>query len=149
MLNYGQHPDTPAVAALRVRHPAVNKFVGRWSEQLVKAKQCLQAAQQRQEQWANKHRQLAPEFKPGDQVLLSMKHFKLYEGFKVKLAPPYFGPFRVLECIGPCNLAYRLELPQHLRMHNVFYVSALQPHHSSGQYLDQLKSDKLKQFKTI
>jgi hypothetical protein len=63
-----------------------------------------------------------------------MKHFKLYEGFKVKLAPRYVGPFKVLECIGPRNLAYRLELPQHLRMHNVFHVSALKPYHSSGQY---------------
>jgi hypothetical protein len=57
MLNYGQHPDTPAVTAFRTRHPEVNKFVGRWSEQLAKAKQCLQAAQQRQKQWADKHRQ--------------------------------------------------------------------------------------------
>jgi hypothetical protein len=63
-----------------------------------------------------------------------MKHFKLYKGFKVKLAPRYIGPFKVRGCVGPCILAYRLELPQQLRMHNVCHVSALKPYHSDGQY---------------
>jgi hypothetical protein len=32
MLNYGQNPDDPTIAWLRECNPAVNKFVGRWSE---------------------------------------------------------------------------------------------------------------------
>jgi hypothetical protein len=102
--------------------------------QHVEAKQYFQAAQQRHRQWAEKIRQPAPDIEPGDQVLLSMKHFKLYEGFKVKLAPRYVAPLKVLDCIGPRYLAYRLELPQHWRIHNVFHVSALKPYHSDGQY---------------
>jgi hypothetical protein len=40
MLNCGQNPDTPEVVALRSMNPAVNKF-GKWSEQLNRAKRCL------------------------------------------------------------------------------------------------------------
>jgi hypothetical protein len=48
MLNFGQHPDTPEVVALRGRNPAVKKFIGKWSYQLARATRCLEAAQQRQ-----------------------------------------------------------------------------------------------------
>ena len=48
MLNYGQHPNTPVALFLRNTNPRVNKFVGRWSEQLQIAKKCIEAAQQRQ-----------------------------------------------------------------------------------------------------
>ena len=80
-------------------------------------------------------------------MLLSLKHFKLYSGFKLKLAPRYVGPFKILEDIGPNHLAYRIQLPEHLRMHNVFHVSALRPYHSDGNYqpppLPELIDDEL------
>jgi hypothetical protein len=135
MLNYGQHPDTPEVVGLRSRNPAVNKFVGKWSEQLTRAKRCIEAAQQRQKQQADKRRSPAPEFTPVDEVLVQTKHFKLHEGIRPKLAPRYLGPFKVLENIGPANLAYRLELPQGMqRVHPVFPVSSLKRYLRSGNY---------------
>jgi hypothetical protein len=45
MLNYGQNPDDPTIAWLRECNPAVSKLVGRWSEQLVRARELLRAAQ--------------------------------------------------------------------------------------------------------
>ena len=126
MLNYGQTPDDPTIAALRSKNPAVNKFVGQWDKQLVHAKKCLKAAQDRMKVYADKHRRPAPEYKPGDQVLLRTKCFKLQSQLCKKLAPRYVGPFKVIKAIEPHKLAYKIELPPHLaRMHPVFHVSAL------------------------
>ena len=40
-----------------------------------------------------------------------------------KLAPRYCGPFQILERVGP--VAYRLALPSHIQVQNVFHVSLL------------------------
>ena len=41
------------------------------------------------------------------------------------MSPRYCGPFRVLKIIE--DLDYILELPPHIRVHNVFHVSLLKP----------------------
>ena len=53
MLIYGQLPGDPTVAKLRSGNPAVNTFVGTWSDQLARAKLCLEAAQQRMKHYAD------------------------------------------------------------------------------------------------
>ena len=134
-LNYGQNPDTPLTVVLRGLNPNIDRFRGRWSEQLKHARQCLLNAQQRQKVQADKSRRAAPALKPGDKVLIHMKHFKLPPGLKLKLAPRFLGPFSILDCIGPANLAYRVDLPPPLhRMHNVFHVSSLRVYHGDGAY---------------
>ena len=134
MLNYGQNPNTPQVQTLRSHNRSVNKFIGKWSEQLRRAKRCIRSAQDRQKQQADKRRSLPPPFKPGDEVLVSTKHFKLHEGVKRKLSPRYLGPYKVLRIIKP-QLAYELELPCSLsRVHPVFHVSSLRPYFRSGRY---------------
>lgn len=40
-----------------------------------------------------------------------------------KLAPLFCGPFQIFERIGP--VAYRLALPSHIHVHNMFHVYVL------------------------
>ena len=131
LLNYGQHPDTPITVALRNIHPNVNRFIGQWSNLLQQAKTCIQAAQSRQKLWANKKR-IDVKYDIGDKVLLSVKHFRLPKGRTAKLSPRYVGPFKVIKVIS--DTCYALELPEHLRMHNVFHVSALHRWIDGGSY---------------
>jgi Chromo (CHRromatin Organisation MOdifier) domain len=130
-LNYGQHPDTPEVIELRKYHPDVNRFIGRWSESLQRAKACILAAQSRQKHWADKKRRDV-QYSVGDKVLLGIKYFRLPKGRSPKLSPRFVGPFRVCKVIS--DTAYRLELPEHLKIHDVFHVSALHRWEEGGAY---------------
>ena len=47
-----------------------------------------------------------------------------------KLLPKYVGPFKVLDRIG--TVAYRLLLPETMKIHNVFHVSLLEQYRSDG-----------------
>ena len=77
-------------------------------------------------QYDRKHK--FQEFNVGDDVML-----RLHKGYSIpdaerlgaKFGPQYAGPIKVLERIG--NLAYRLEIPSHWRIHPVISVAHLEP----------------------
>jgi len=58
----------------------------------------------------------------GDSVLLSLQNVKTRRPSK-KLDIRWSGPYRVSAKVG--NLAYRLELPASMKIHNVFHISLL------------------------
>ena len=84
----------------------------------------LKVAQDPQKSYANLRRK-HKDFGVGDHVYLRFKPKKssLKLGRCTKLAPRFCGPFQFLERIKP--VAYKLALPVHLRIHNIFHVSLL------------------------
>ena len=137
LLNYGVEPLTPLsflsddalTRRARLQKDGVAmSFPERMQHALSEAKWCLHAAQQRDKAAADKRRN-DREFHVGDQVLLSTHNLRLKTGSR-KLLPRYIGPFPIIRRIN--KAAYQLQLPDSLKIHNVFYISNLVPFHPSS-----------------
>ena len=79
-------------------------------------------AQARQQEYADEHRLPAPSFQVGDKVWLNAKNIRTRRPCR-KLDSRCLGPYTVTKQIG--THAYRLCLPDSIRIHNVFHVSLL------------------------
>lgn len=85
----------------------------------------LQAAQNRMKHYTDAHR-TERRFVVGDRVFLRLQPYRQSTASTrsySKLSPRFYGPFRVLEKID--DVAYKLDLPPHYRIHPVFHVSSL------------------------
>ena len=84
----------------------------------------IQAAKDRQKRYADPKRS-ERSFKEGDKIFLRVrpKRSSLSLGKYKKLSPRYCGPYEILKRIGP--QAYKLKLPEHFKIHDVFHVSLL------------------------
>jgi hypothetical protein len=93
-------------------------------EHMEKIKKNSKASQDRQKIYADKNNMFRV-FKVGERVFLKvkMKKSSLRLGSYPKLAVRYYGPFEILEKIGP--IAYMIAFPASMRVHNVFHVSLL------------------------
>jgi hypothetical protein len=132
-VNYGQHPLTPVLAdGERGSPPTAQAFTEAWQAAVAKARRCMQAAQQRQQRYANKHLREV-QYKVGDSVLLSTKNLQLKTGVPSrKLLPRFIGPFTVKDIVsdgGQGTSAVELALPHTMRrLHPWFHVSLLKPY---------------------
>jgi hypothetical protein len=97
---------------------------------VARAKECLRAAQQRQKRLADQHR-ADVQFAVGEQVLLSTKNLTLKMQGSNKLLPRFIGPFKVTKQVNA--VAYRLELPPVLKVHDVFHASLLKQYKPGGR----------------
>ncbi len=103
-------------------------------------KDAILAAQQSQEEYANRHRK-SRDYKVGDRVWLNTKYIRTKRNRKLEFK--HFGPFLITDVIG--SQSYRLELPSGWRIHNVFHVSLLEKDSSKqgevSQSLENMEFD--------
>ena len=134
-LNYGQHPLTPASVDVDTKAPAAKAFTADLAEAVELAKQAWRSAQDRQAMYANNKRRDVEPFKVGTQLLLSTKNVRLKTPGARKLLPKWIGPFKVPVIKQVGKVAYQLDLPSNLKLHDVFHVSLLQEYRADGTLL--------------
>ncbi|CAJ2675282.1 unnamed protein product [Trifolium pratense] len=95
-------------------------------------------------QKANAHRRDFS-FAVGDLVLVRLQPYRqssVRQHKHHKLSKRYYGPYRVIERIGP--VAYKLQLPSESRIHPVFHIAVLKPFRGSNNPpLSDLPSESL------
>lgn len=77
-LNFGRHPRLPTDCNLinkPSKDPSAADYIGNIQKAIVKAKKCLQAAQQRQKKYADQHR-TERHVQVGDMVWLNSRHIR-------------------------------------------------------------------------
>lgn len=100
MLNYGQVPGDPIVAKLRSINLAVKTFAVKLSDQLARAKLCLEVAQQQMKHFSDQNRRLRL-LQVGDQVLSTSRTF-VYKAGYVKTHALFHGTLQGLSGAGFC-----------------------------------------------
>ena len=139
-LNYGRHPVTPMMLLSKVEpatgNESVDDFVVRMQTDLIRAKELIAKAQERQVAQANKHRR-DKTFVVGDKVYLSADFIRVKKAddARDKLSPRAYGPYRIKRVLSP--VTYELELPPTVRIHPVVHISALREHLRSERFPDR------------
>ena len=144
-LNYGFNPDSPltmltaGITQQAITDHDAHTFAERMATLLETSRDNILKAQAKQAAQYNKHHREGS-FQVGDMVMLSVSHFSnlpnLAEGASRKLSPVYFGPYKVTKVVSP--LAYRLELPGAMRVHDVFHISKLKPYNHTDAFPERI-----------
>jgi hypothetical protein len=130
-LDVGQHPRLPITPINAPDNtPSAIELTDHISSILAVARDRLRSAQDHQAEYADRHRLPAPNFQPGDLVLLDRSGITLDTDANrpsSKLLSKWLGPFEILH-LGDTPETYQLKLPQTLAIHPIFHVNILKPY---------------------
>ncbi|MBW0552402.1 hypothetical protein O181_092117 [Austropuccinia psidii MF-1] len=106
-------------------HPTAKDFHDMWKKACYTAAKCKDEAKEYNKQrWDKSH--MEPDYKEGDQVLVSTLNFKNLKGPK-KMRDSFLGPFTIIKLIG--KNAVEVKLTEEVsRKHTVFPVSLVNPY---------------------
>ena len=121
----GYNPASPFERLLNFQ-PESREPIAAWKrnqlDMLQRVQHALNVAQSRMVDYATGHRPTVS-LQVGDLVWLSTKHLQLKISGSRKLARRFIGPFPVVKVVNPT--AYKLQLPEHMKIHPVFHISEL------------------------
>jgi hypothetical protein len=106
--------------------PAAFQFTEAMKRAIAHTQLMLQAARSRMINMTNPKRNPNIPFKVGDKVMLSTKNIRIVHAGCNKLLPRWAGPFTITQQINP--VAFRLDLPKTMDIHDVFHTSLLKPY---------------------
>ena len=112
-----------------IKDPKVPNLVERQRTLETVREEAALAMQHAQELWV-KPTNYQP-YQMGERVWLEAMHLHTTHPTK-KLGPKRYGPFKVLEQVGHVN--FRLELPAHWRIHDVFHTKLLHPYTETKEH---------------
>ena len=126
--NYAQHPRLDFQPHKQVTNPAAETFTQTIEKTKKLAEEELRRSMETNKKYADEKRTKGPDLKIGDYVWLSKKNIKTTRPSD-KLDFRKLGPFKVIGQINP--VTYRLQLPNTIKIHNVFHVSLLEPYNAN------------------
>ncbi|MBW0515990.1 hypothetical protein O181_055705 [Austropuccinia psidii MF-1] len=106
-------------------HPTAKDFHDIWKKACDTAGKCIaEAKEYNKQRWEKSH--MEPDFKEGDQVLVSTLNFNNVKGQK-KIRDSFVGPFTIIKLIGKNEVEVKIT-EAFSRKHPVFPVSLVKPY---------------------
>ncbi|MBW0477201.1 hypothetical protein O181_016916 [Austropuccinia psidii MF-1] len=119
-------------------HPTAKDFHDMWKKACDTDAKCIaEATEHNKQMWDKSHRQ--PDFKEGDQVLVSTLNFNNLKGPK-KMRDSFVAPFTIINLIGKNSVEVGLT-EEFSRKHPVFPVSLVKPYFQTEEKFSSRKKN--------
>ena len=120
--NYGINPESEAIGHLMQGNVTPLEEMSQLHD-VLRAE--MSEAQIRQKEYYDRHRKPESNLKSGDMVWFLTRNIRTTRPCK-RLDYKKIGPFRILAKIG--SSAYKLDLPETMKIHNTIHISLLEPY---------------------